>query len=287
VLWCLVMGLETVDLDILYSYLGWATSPDDPRAIGRFSSIVGFADGLLEDEAIYSFLEDRSVVRVLDIMAASGIAGVAFAKALVSRGLGVELTVADVREGELRDAWRWLQLAGLGGSVKLATLRADARRLPQHFPREGFDVIVCWGSSLPHFDVYDLILFLSGSREVLASGGVLVVEQADILPGILINNIFRRVLVEGNILTIYKEYDAGKGVQRRLAYRLPTLEYLGVVESRLWDIAQVTALAYIFYSSVKTYSHLEMERATKVVVAAGPRASAPSWRELADDLASR
>ncbi len=277
------MELEKMELSRLYRVLGWPTNPDDPAAYERFRSIEGFARHLVRGGSLGS-LEARDSVRILDVMAASGIAGVAFAKALASRGVKVKLLVTDLRVEELLLAEKWARVVGIGGDrVSISYARVDATRIPEDLGGRGFDLIICWGSSMPHLDVYGLVLFLAGAREVQAPGGILVIQQADLLPPILINNSFRRILVEGEVLTVFKEYDTRRGVQRRLAYKLPQLEYLGITESRLWEASQIAAVARIFYKNIEVLDYIEpvLGRNTKVIVASNPRENTPSWRELA------
>ncbi len=243
--------LRRVDLSRLYEVIKWHSKPDDPIARERFNNIVGFVEKIVSQEPLASMiLKDR--VKILDVMAGSGIAGVAFAKVIASKGVGVDLLVTDAREDELGLVYQWASIAGVSGdNVRISYAKADATRLPEELGPRGFDLVVCWGSSLPHFDVYSFILFLAGAREVQTTDGILIMEQADILPPILVNNAFRRILVEGEALTIYKEYDPVRGVQRRLAYKLPELEYIGVTESRLWDMSQIEAMTWLFYNNIK------------------------------------
>jgi hypothetical protein len=111
----------------------------------------------------------------------------------------VDLTVLDIRGEELGLAGEWLRLAGLTGWVRLRTLRGDATRLPEYFEAGSFNLIIAWGSPLGHLDVWRLPLLVAGAREVQAPHGALVAEQWDTLPKVLVNNSFRRVLVEGDI----------------------------------------------------------------------------------------
>jgi len=274
------LSSQPVDLEVLYTLLKWPSSPGSPEALERFKRITEFAFQALSDPDIRGLLGGKSEIAVLDVMAASGIAGVAFAKAASSLGYRVKLAVLDVRGSELRLAPEWLRVAGLEGVAELELVEGDATRLPEVLGGRVYDLVVCWGSSLPHLDVYDLILLLAGIREIQRENGVLVVEQFDLLPRILVGNAFEKVRVEGDLLTVFKEYDAWRGVQRRLVYKLPSLEYLGVVESRLWDVAQIAALTWLFYVNIKTYDFQDLKRTSKVIIAYPPRRTAPRWREL-------
>ena len=270
---------KPVDLAEFYKFFRWHSRPDDPEARARFDAIKGFMKGLISrgilDEAIGS-----GKARVLDVMGASGIAGIALAWALNSSGVEAEVMVTDLRDGELGMADEWLRMARLENSVRLETLRANATRLPEDLGGREFDIVVLWGSSLPHLDVYDLHLFLAGARELQPRHGVILMEQFSLLPRILVYNMFKHILVEGDALTLFREYDDSRGVQRRLVYALPELRYMGMIEARLWETSQVMATAWIYYRRVETLDYTEGKRSSKVIVARNPRGQAPSWREL-------
>ncbi len=269
---------EMVDLEALYRGLGWPSRPKDPVARERFNDILRLAETLL-DKGPLAGLPEKGRIRILDIMAGSGIASVAFAKALSLRGASVELLVTDLREEELGLALEWARVAGLEEHARVRYARADASRLPELGEQE-FDLVICWGSSMPHLDVYKAVLLLSGVREVQAADGALIIQQKDLLPWILVNNSFRHIMVEGGLLTIYREYDARRGVQKRLVYKLPGLEYLGVAESRLWELSQIVSLSWIFYENVEVLDYIERGYPSKVIVAQKPRRIATPWKDL-------
>ncbi len=268
--------MRPVGLSSLYEGLGWFEAPGDPRAVDRFNAVRAFARALLGGPL--SDLASRGRVRVVDVMGGTGIAGVAFASALAELGLAVDLTVVDARPDALGHVDGWVEAAGLGGRVSVAAVPGSADMLPE-LVTGPFDLALVWGSSLPHLDVYSLHLLLAGLRELQPAHGALIVEQKDLLSDILVNNAFRHVMVTGDVLTVYRSYDRVRGVQVRLAYRAGDLSPLGTVESRLWGLAEVAAAAWIFYGHVTVMDLVEF-RPTNVVVARGPRTSAPTWREL-------
>ncbi len=270
---------KPVDLVEFYKFLKWHSRPDDPEACARFEVIKGFMKGLIS-RGVLNEAVGSGKARVLDVMGASGIAGIALAWALASSGVEAEVMVTDLRDKELGMANEWLRMAGLESSVRLETLRVSATRLPEALGERMFDIVVLWGSSLPHLDVYDLHLFLAGARELQPRHGVILMEQFSLLPRILMYNTFKHILVEGDALTLFREYDDFRGVQRRLVYALPELRYMGVIESRLWETSQVMAAAWIYYRRVETLDYTEGNRSSKVIIARNPRAQAPSWREL-------
>ena len=275
------MGGSKDVLTLQYRAIGWPSKPGDPEAVARFASIEEFMRSLLK-KGVFREVLSIGRARVLDVMAASGICGVALARVLSEVGVYVDLVVSDLREEELGLAREWVREASIKeGAVRLSTAVADAAMLPKHFKGAEFDVATVWGSSLPHLDAWQLPLLISGVRELQPPHGVLIIEQADLLPGILVRNDFRYVLVEGReALTIFETYDTLRGVQRRLLYKLPEMKYLGRVESRLWEVAQVLVLTWLFYEDVDLHEHREMGRNTKAIVAKHPRKSATKWSEL-------
>jgi hypothetical protein len=54
-------------------------------------------------------LVSKRLVKVLDVMAGSGIAGAALAKALTLMGLKVDLMVSDIRSSDLQLVYEWLK----------------------------------------------------------------------------------------------------------------------------------------------------------------------------------
>jgi hypothetical protein len=73
-------------LGLFYPHYNRPSRPGDPAAVERFEKIARCASRLVEGPL--SSLPAQGRVRVLDAMAASGIAGAAFSKALASRGEG-------------------------------------------------------------------------------------------------------------------------------------------------------------------------------------------------------
>jgi len=281
-----MLGKEILNLQ--YSVIQWPVDPGNERARARFKCIKDTLYKLLKED-VFKEAISRNKVRILDVMAASGICGIALSKILVDEGVDIELTVSDLRESDLKYAFKWVEVAGLNErKFKLDIIVADAVKLPLYFSGRKFDIITVWGSSLPHIDAWRFPLLISGIRELQPSHGVVVIEQADLLPSILVNNLFKYILREGGAITIFESYDSIRGIQKRLLYKLPEMKYLCEVESRLWDIANIAASTWIFYKEIGIYEHSEcldrISRITKVLVAKNPRETVPNWRELALSL---
>ncbi len=132
---------------------------------------------------------------------------------------------------------------------------------------------------MPHLSPHQLLLLLAGLRELQPRHGVVLVEQNNIGPKMLVHKYFKEVLVEGKALFIYKRWDAVNGMAVRLVYELPEMRYLGVDRIRPWDVADVAAQVAVFYKNVSVRPVTDYTRVW-VVAGMGPRSSAPSWRDL-------
>ena len=212
-------------METLYEYWHWPVSKE------RFERIREF----MKKEVTPLISVERP--KILDVMAGTGIAGAALLEAL---GDG-ELTLLDVRSKDFAKVREFT-------NKEVKFVEGDVRRLPEIF-KEKFDVIICWGSSLPHLDPKGLTLLLSGAREVLNENGIIILEQKN-LARLLYLRAFENVKVEGNVVTIFKELDELRGMQKRLVYKLPDLRFLGVLEAKMWDVSDVIEFTRIFFEQV-------------------------------------
>jgi len=104
-----LMTVICLSLEEFYSIFPWPMRPDDPKAQARFANISWLFSFLLENHQFFEFLGRERVVRVLDVMAGSGIAGAALAKVLALKNFEVELTVSDARGSDLQLVHEWLK----------------------------------------------------------------------------------------------------------------------------------------------------------------------------------
>lgn len=104
---------KPIELSEMYELISWPTRPNDIRARERFNNIYRFAKDFLEKEIGLKKIGKKKRFRLLDVMDASGIAGISFSKALIEIGARVELTLLDIREKELGYSIEWLKFAGL------------------------------------------------------------------------------------------------------------------------------------------------------------------------------
>ncbi len=245
------MDLKTVDLSTLYKYLNWPANKE------RFEKLKEF----MKNEIVP--LINVKKPKILDVMAGTGIAGAALLEAL---GDG-ELTLLDERTNDFDKVKEFTD-------KRVRFVKGDVRGLPEIF-NEKFDVIICWGSSLPHLDSRSLTLFISGAREVLNKDGMIIIEQKN-LAKLLYLRSFENVRVEGDMLTIFTEYDEIRGVQKRLVYKLPELEFLGVLEAKMWDISDVIEFVRIFFERVEVKTIEDVGR-KHVIIGLRPRREISYW----------
>jgi len=151
------------ELERLYSRWGWPEDPSSREARERFNTLLEYAQAMASTKL--AGLAEKCSVAVLDVAAGSGIAGAAFAAALARLGARVRLTATDLRKGVLEWVHEWLRLAGVEDRVEAETVVADATRLPEKLGC-CFDLALMWGSPLPHFSPWQLLLALAGLREL-------------------------------------------------------------------------------------------------------------------------
>ena len=278
---------RSVDLETLYRLVRWPSALGEPGARERFQRLRTAAPRLLEGLGLAGLLLSRSSIRVLDLMAGGCVGGAAFSAALAERGKTVRLLCVDARS-VVEESYRWLEAMPpeARGRVEIEARRGDATRLPRVLEGEGlWDIALVWGSSLPHLSPYELLLVLAGLREVQPPHGVVLIEQDNLAPRLIVNKDFKEVHADGHALFIYKEWDHRNGMAVKLVYELPGLRYLGVDRVRFWDVADAAAQVAVFYRVLRMREFLDYARVW-VVAGAYPRAGAPAWRELAETVGS-
>ncbi len=152
-------------LSRLYSIWPWPADPWSEEGRARYEEAIKKFRSLLEHEWLSRLVGDRRTVRVLDVCGGTGIGGVALGKALSSRGLGVELTVVDLRREALEVAERF-------GTEELGSVRveiADATRLWELGLKA--DLALIYGFSTPHFNPWDMVRLLSSVADSLSDDG--------------------------------------------------------------------------------------------------------------------
>jgi SAM-dependent methyltransferase len=273
---------DRIDLDKLYRLWKWLENPGHARARKRFLRLKEYFKALLS-KAPFSNITSKKELSLIDIMAGTGIAGIAFAAAHTARveGASYKLAVLDLRREALSKVEKWISWSGLKG-VNVKTIQGDARRLPEQV-EEKYDVAIVWGDSLSHLNVRDLILLLSGIREILAENGIVLIEQWDMIPSILFENKYRNMNLEGEALTLHKGYNEETGTVEREVYDSRTMLHQGTLKTRLWEVATVAGYAWLFFRRVARDHYpdfLGRVRLETVVIAWEPRKEAPKWKDL-------
>jgi SAM-dependent methyltransferase len=272
-----------VDLEELYSLISWPSRPGMGEAERRFQLLTRLFSRLISLNPLQP-PSGKPMVKVLDVMAASGIAGVAFASALVEKGYNVELMVTDIRTSELAYARQWLERCKpCRGRVRLEYGRADATKLPEDVGVNGWDYILVWWSSLGHLGSHSLNLLLAGAADILAENGLLLVEQEDIGARLMLEHGFKPVYAGEKFLLIYKSYDSIEGTASRHVVRLPHLKYLGQDMVAFWRIAEIAGRMELLYEEVYAIplAGEEYGRKTWILAARKPRRCRPTWKQLA------
>ncbi len=132
------------------------------RAKQRFDEAYNVFRELLDHRWFRELLERRDVVKILDKCDGTGIGGIALAKALMERGVRVELTVNDFRISALEKARRYAkELLG----IEISMLRKDALKLYEHDIR--IDIALMYGVSAPHFNPYQMAQLIAGTAWIL------------------------------------------------------------------------------------------------------------------------
>ena len=97
-------------LEKVYSADLWATNPEDPKAISRFERYQKVFKELLEKSSeLQSLINSRESLRVLDLCAGSGLAGISFSNVLSKLfSKRIKLKLIDLRENSLKkyDGWK-------------------------------------------------------------------------------------------------------------------------------------------------------------------------------------
>ncbi|BES81049.1 hypothetical protein [Pyrodictium abyssi] len=75
-----------------------------------------------------------------------------------------------------------------------------------------------------------------------------------------------------------------RGVVRSVFYELPGYRYFATMPMRVWDLASVAAMLWVFYRRVELVEPSRDPLGAEVLVASEPRGDAPSSRELWETL---
>jgi len=266
-----------LSLEELYKVKPWPMRPDDPKAQARFENISKLSF-LLESHQFFEFLRRKRVVRVLDVMGGSGIAGAALAKGLALKNFEVELTVSDARGSDLQLVHEWLK--GVDG-VKAETLTADVSKMDVALPdrREYYDIALLWGLSTPHLNPWDMVRAYAAICHLLNDSGVMAMDETDRIYNIFYRVGYKDFLIEGEtkdgltVATIHMGYDEKLGVFNRTTYTLPGFKKIATFGYRFWDLAGISSLGWLFFEDVDIISPTahKIQGLTHIILLTRPR----------------
>ena len=236
-------------LEKLYQVFPWPEDLEADRAKQRFDEAYNVFRELLKHQWFRELLSRKDVVRVLDICGGTGIGGIALAKALIERGINVELTINDLRISALEKARRYAkELLG----IEISTLREDALKLYEHGIK--VDIALMYGVSAPHFNPYQMVQLIAGVAWILEPDGIFLVEEFDRVYGLLCRVGYKDITVEHAgkdriVITLDGGYNARIGMFRRVFLEIPSMTRVEM-EYRMWDLAGIAALLWVFFEDV-------------------------------------
>ena len=259
------------DIERIYKYLRWRMYQSDDVAIQRVENISNTFKKLFKEHKAYSSLRNKKEIKILELTCGSGIAGAAISKVLHDMGYNIHICFTDVRKEDLKYVDEWLEMLDLE-DIDYTTIKVDAIEIDEHLD-DNYDLIISWGSSIAHFDVFEYISMLSSIHELAKQDAVVMIEQANIGWRIMFNRSFERLVVEGGltedgkgVISIFAGYDPIKGVQLRQYYIVPEYKYIGMMKSRLWDISSLLGFLWIYFKNIDAIQHFEI-RNTYILLA--------------------
>jgi len=236
-------------LERLYQVFPWPEDLSLVRTKQRLDEAYKIFQDLLEHSWFKELLKEKDIVRVLDICGGVGIGGIALAKALMEKGLRVELVVNDLRGSALAKAREYAkQILG----IEIATLREDALRLYEHDIR--VDIALMYGISAPHFNPYQMVQLAAGVAWILKPNGLFLVDEFDRVYGLLCRVGCKDITIEHAgedriLLTLNGGYNSRTGMFKRVFLDIPAMTRVEM-EYRMWDIAGVAAILWMFFEDV-------------------------------------
>ncbi len=132
-------------------------------------------------------------------------------------------------------------------------------------------------------------MIAANTRELIGENGVFIVEQKNILHRVLHTNTYKDIYVspgktkETPIISIMTDYDEFTGMDIKQQYLVPGFQYIGETRSRLWDIATISTITWLFYEKVELIKSNKPGVET-IVMASKPRERAPSAKSLISTL---
>ncbi|MCD6196215.1 MAG: class I SAM-dependent methyltransferase [Staphylothermus sp.] len=267
-------------LEKLYALNLWPMDPEDPVAIKRFEDIVSIFRYLYENHDFFEEISKLNTLRIIDLMAGTGIAGAAIAKSLVGLGITPELTLVDIRRSDLEKVYQWLRKARIEDKVKVEIIESDIRELYLTLEdrKDYYDIALIWGSSAPHLNAWDMVKAYSNISYLLKPNGLLLMEEGDRVYGTFYLMGYKDFLIEGEtkegkLANIHSGYDWKRGVFKRYFCLLPGFKEIGELDLRYWDLAGLASLGWVFFKDVDIVprSIHRQQRVASVVLFKDPR----------------
>ncbi|MCX8183360.1 MAG: class I SAM-dependent methyltransferase [Crenarchaeota archaeon] len=130
-------------LSKFYSLFPWPEDPYSEQGRKRYEDALKDMEVLISSRMLQNLVEKKAV-KVLEVCGGTGIGGVALSKALMNRGVSIDLLVRV--SGEALETSERFGYEKTGCKVRTALL--DAREI--HGTGEKFNLVLMYGLSTPH-----------------------------------------------------------------------------------------------------------------------------------------
>ena len=246
-------------LSKLFELIRWPEDLESEAGRRRFEEALRLFKGINFPEKNYTILE---------VAGGTGIGGIALAKALTERKLGVsKLIITDLRKEALEKAKEFSRRE-LG--IEAETHVLDAREV--HKLGVKADVILMYGNSHSHFSTLDMVKFLSSASLSLKDDGILLIQGMNLLLRVFSSG-YKDVLPEKvtsnkALISLHAGYDELRGTFRRVYLDLISGDMVEV-DLKFWDFAEILGLCKVFFREA---SLIKMDPFRGVVVCKYPRA---------------
>jgi SAM-dependent methyltransferase len=241
-----------MSLDELYSHL-WRKNmdPESEVAQRRYLSLRAFFNWAIKE----ALLPEGRKLRILDLCAGTGIAGAALLETLREWNVEGSLTIVDKRKDDLIKVDAWLEDEREVYGAVMDCLD-DLKKLGE------FDVVLLWGSTMPHFDPYQAADLFRNVAKILTPLGVLMLEETDRFGVFFYGRNYREIVPEAKgedytIVSLDEGYNSLRGTIRRGYYKLPGWEKVGELDIRYWDLAGLAGMGRILFEDGRIITRKE------------------------------